>query len=65
MKPWFVIFAPLDLWRCYGGRKENGRILLTWRMQLYRITIRATDESVPPMLMKFMEESFSQGIEFE
>lgn len=31
--------------------------------QLYRITIRATDESVPPVLMKLMEETYSQGIE--
>lgn len=30
---------------------------------LYRITIRATDESVPPVLMKLMEETYSQGIE--
>lgn len=30
---------------------------------MYRITIRATDESVPPVLMKLMEEKFSQGIE--
>ena len=30
--------------------------------QMYRITIRATDESVPPVLMKFMEDRLSQGI---
>ncbi|KAK6430636.1 hypothetical protein LTR95_013209 [Oleoguttula sp. CCFEE 5521] len=27
---------------------------------MYRLTIRATDESVPPILMKLMEERFSQ-----
>ena len=31
--------------------------------QLYRITIRATDESVPPVLAKFMEETFSMGVD--
>lgn len=30
---------------------------------MYRITIRATDESVPPVLIKLMEERLSQGIE--
>ncbi|KAK4989083.1 hypothetical protein LTR66_007141 [Elasticomyces elasticus] len=29
--------------------------------QMYRLTIRATDESVPPVLMKLMEERLSQG----
>ena len=33
--------------------------------QLYRITIRATDESVPPVLMKIMEETYSMGVERE
>ena len=28
---------------------------------MYRLTIRATDESVPPILMKFMEDRLSQG----
>lgn len=32
---------------------------------MYRITIRATDESVPPVLMRFMEEKFAQGVEQE
>ncbi|KAF2687360.1 Adaptor protein complex AP-2 alpha subunit [Lentithecium fluviatile CBS 122367] len=31
--------------------------------QMYRITIRATDEAVPPILIKAMEERLSQGIE--
>ena len=30
-------------------------------IQKYRITIRATDESVPPALMKIMEDKYSQG----
>ena len=42
---------------------ENLLMLLFCLCQLYRITIRATDESVPPVLMKFMEEAYSQGIE--
>jgi len=29
--------------------------------QLYRITIRATDENVPPVLMKMMEETYSRS----
>ena len=28
---------------------------------MYRLTIRATDESVPPVLLKLMEERLSQG----
>jgi AP-2 complex subunit alpha len=32
-------------------------------IQMYRITIRATDESVPPVLIKIMEDRLSQGIE--
>lgn len=28
---------------------------------MYRLTIRATDESVPPMLMKLMEERLALG----
>ena len=31
--------------------------------QKYRITIRATDESVPSVLMRLMEEKYSQGAE--
>ncbi|KAF2262776.1 Adaptor protein complex AP-2 alpha subunit [Lojkania enalia] len=31
--------------------------------QMFRITIRATDESVPPVLIKMMEERLAQGIE--
>jgi AP-2 complex subunit alpha len=31
--------------------------------QMYRITIRATDEAVPPVLIKAMEDRLSQGIE--
>lgn len=27
---------------------------------MYRLTIRATDEAVPPVLLKHMEERFSQ-----
>lgn len=30
---------------------------------MYRITIRATDESVPPVLIKLMEERLAQGVE--
>lgn len=31
--------------------------------QMYRITIRATDEAVPPILIKAMEERLAQGVE--
>ncbi|KAF2111635.1 adaptin N terminal region-domain-containing protein [Lophiotrema nucula] len=31
--------------------------------QMFRITIRATDEAVPPVLIKIMEDRLSQGIE--
>jgi AP-2 complex subunit alpha len=30
---------------------------------MFRITIRATDEAVPAVLIKLMEERLSQGIE--
>jgi AP-2 complex subunit alpha len=30
-------------------------------MQMVRLTIRATDESVPPVLLKLMEERLSVG----
>lgn len=30
---------------------------------MYRLTIRATDESVPPVLIKAMEEKLSQGMD--
>jgi len=30
---------------------------------MFRITVRATDEAVPPALVKAMEERLSQGIE--
>lgn len=36
-------------------------ILIMKRAKLYRITIRATDESVPPVLMKIMEETYSRS----
>ncbi|MCJ1459382.1 hypothetical protein MMC28_009759 [Mycoblastus sanguinarius] len=39
------------------------RLEPNWDTQLYRITIRATDESVPPVLMKIMEETYSLGVE--
>jgi AP-2 complex subunit alpha len=28
---------------------------------MYRLTVRATDEAVPPVLAKIMEERLSQG----
>lgn len=31
--------------------------------QHYRITIRATDEAVPPVLMKYMEEKLAEGVD--
>lgn len=30
---------------------------------MYRVTIRATDEAVPPVLLKAMVEQLSQGAE--
>ncbi|KAL6718468.1 hypothetical protein ACLMJK_004559 [Lecanora helva] len=39
------------------------RLEPNWDTQLYRITIRATDETVPPVLMKFMEETYSMGVD--
>ena len=38
----------------------RNRVLTTY--QMVRLTIRATDESVPPVLMRLMEDWLSQGI---
>ncbi|KAF2086786.1 Adaptor protein complex AP-2 alpha subunit [Saccharata proteae CBS 121410] len=46
---------------------EGGRFGCLLRLEpnfdsmMYRLTVRATDESVPPILMKLMEERLSQG----
>jgi AP-2 complex subunit alpha len=32
---------------------------------MYRLTVRATDESVPPVLLKLMEDRLSHGHEVE
>ncbi|CAN9094201.1 Adaptor protein complex AP-2 alpha subunit [Alternaria alternata] len=39
------------------------RLEPNFETQMYRITIRATDESVPPVLVKAMQDRLSQGIE--
>lgn len=41
--------------------RSFSRLRSVFPFKLYRITIRATDESVPPVLIKLMEETFSQG----
>lgn len=30
---------------------------------MYRLTVRATDEAVPPVLLKYMVEQLSRGVE--
>jgi hypothetical protein len=42
--------------------KLSERLIFT---QMYRLTIRATDETVPPVLIKFMEEKLGHGEEVE
>lgn len=32
------------------------------RSQKYRLTIRATDESVPPVLLKVMQDKLARGV---
>ncbi|KAI9881312.1 MAG: hypothetical protein M1830_005599 [Pleopsidium flavum] len=39
------------------------RLEPNYESMMYRLTIRATDESVPPVLLKIMEERLSQGFE--
>lgn len=34
-------------------------------VQMFRLTIRATDEAVPSVLLKYMVEQLSQGIQDE
>lgn len=36
--------------------------MLTNDVQMVRLTIRATNEKVPPVLLKMMEERLSQGV---
>ncbi|TKA74219.1 hypothetical protein B0A55_06295 [Friedmanniomyces simplex] len=49
-----------------GGQQGQGKLGCLVRLEpnegnkMYRLTIRATDETVPPVLMKFMEERLSQ-----
>jgi AP-2 complex subunit alpha len=35
--------------------------MLTFELQMYRLTIRATDESVPQILMEAMEKRLALG----
>ncbi|KAF2280177.1 Adaptor protein complex AP-2 alpha subunit [Westerdykella ornata] len=39
------------------------RLEPNFESKMFRITVRATDEAVPPVLVKLMEERLSQGIE--
>jgi AP-2 complex subunit alpha len=39
------------------------RLEPNFETEMYRLTIRATDEAVPPVLVKLLEERLSQGIE--
>ncbi|KAF2645123.1 Adaptor protein complex AP-2 alpha subunit [Massarina eburnea CBS 473.64] len=39
------------------------RLEPNYETRMYRITIRATDEGVPPILIKAMEDRLSQGVE--
>lgn len=39
------------------------RLEPNYESKMYRLTIRATDEAVPPVLLKYMVEQLSQGIE--
>lgn len=39
------------------------RLEPNFETQMFRITIRATDEAVPPVLVRLMQETLSQGIE--
>ena len=45
----------------YHFGKEKRLIHVLGRAQMYRATIRATDESVPPVLMKVMEDMLARG----
>ena len=40
---------------------EVGMIILLTLLQMYRLTIRATDESVPQVLMEAMEKRLALG----
>jgi hypothetical protein len=36
-------------------------LFISFLFQMYRLTIRATDESLPSLLLKAMEDQLSQG----
>lgn len=44
------------------GKNARG---LTKGQQMFRLTIRATDEAVPPVLLKYMVEQLEQGAQDE
>ncbi|KAL9102061.1 MAG: hypothetical protein Q9163_002741 [Psora crenata] len=49
---------------CHTSTGKLGCLLRlepNWDTQLYRITVRATDESLPPVISKIMEETYTQG----
>ncbi|KAL8947348.1 MAG: hypothetical protein Q9222_006360 [Ikaeria aurantiellina] len=48
-----------------AGGKLGALIRLepNYESKMYRVTIRATDEAVPPVLLKYMVEQLSQGVE--
>ncbi len=41
------------------------RRVLIFSMQMYRVTIRATQDTVPKVMLKMMEERLSRGISTE
>ena len=47
-----------------SGRIHNASRIqsLTSTTQMYRLTIRATDEAVPPILLKLMEDRLTRGV---
>ena len=46
----------------FGG--DEGCVLI-FSMQMYRVTIRATQDTVPKAMLKMMEERLSRGISTE
>lgn len=51
-----------ELWDPGLYSPSHGTSSANYDIQMVRLTIRATDESVPPVLIKLMEERLAVGI---
>ena len=48
----------------FAMESESCAVLMWW-LQMYRVTIRATQDTVPKVMLKMMEERLARGISAE